>query len=121
MLPCGAFDIGAAPRDRIKWFKPLSIYPLSAKEAGLLIKEMAPVFRALHEHRVVSVVAQGVCDLRDAEVAIRCVHCLCGGLGYAVGRAVVVLEIFFNTASAVAGIWVSWLGSLFLAPLLSRC
>src|ERR1039457_6624675 len=81
---------------------------------------MAPVFGTLHEHLIVGIVAEGLCNLRDAEVAVGCIHRLGGRLFYTIRRTVFVLEIVLNAAAAIAGVCISWLRRMLLEAFIRR-
>src|ERR1017187_1674203 len=81
---------------------------------------MAPVFGTLHEHLIVGILAEGLGDLRDAEVAVGCVYRLGGGLFYTIRGAVVVLEIVLDAAAAIARVCISRLRGMLLEAFVRR-
>ncbi len=80
--------------------EPSAFLPRKNFTAG--VEDVAPVVGALHEGGVVFLLAEGFCDLGDAEVAVGGVDGFGGGLLDAVGGEVVELEIVFDADAAVA-------------------
>ena len=70
---------------------------------------------------IVGVVAESLCDLRDAVITIGRVYCFGSGLFDAIGRAVFVLEIVLDAAAAIAGVWISGLRGVLLEAFVCGC
>ena len=110
MLIRRTLDIRIAPTNRAERLQILAIRILPAEEAHTRIKNIAPVFGALHEHGVVIGLAQRPRNLRDAEVAVGSVDRLCGCLVDFVRGIIAELQIFFDAATSIACVWIAGLG-----------
>src|ERR1700678_1269765 len=99
MLPGRTFDIRAAPCKLIEGLEPSPILPFTPQETCSRVEQFAPVARARQKHGGVLFVADRLCRLRDAEIAVGRVHRFGNRLLHSIGGDIAEAKIVLYPAS----------------------